>query len=143
MVKIRCSIPQEDIDKIGEAIGELIAGIMVEDLPEEVKKKDAVATGYLARSFKYRKIDTQELEVFNEAPYSAAVEFGCAPHAPPYEPIRLWVEIKKKESGAEADRAAWRIVRKIEKEGYDPRYFARDYLMRLSSRVLTVEVSFV
>ncbi|MEM0478332.1 MAG: HK97 gp10 family phage protein [Candidatus Caldarchaeum sp.] len=140
---MRVEIPQEDIDKLVEVIGEIIAEKIVDDLPEEVRKKDAIATGYMARSFKYRATSKTELEVFNEAPYSAVVEFGCVPHRPPYEAIYNWVLIKKKETGEEAERAAWRIVKKIEKEGYGPRYFTRDYLRRLSRQGITIKVEIV
>jgi len=95
-------------------------------------EKDAIATGYLYDSFNVN-VEGDVGFVKNEAPYSLVLEVGCVPHTPPYNAILNWVYVKKQETGEEAKRAAWRIVKKIEKEGYEGRFYARDALERLVS----------
>jgi hypothetical protein len=112
-----------------EAVGERLIELMQRDL----ERKDAIATGYLYRSFKI-KAEGLDGKVINEAPYSAVLEFGCVPHTPPYDAILKWVMIKKGEVGEEAETAAWRVLKKIEREGYEGRFYARDSLRELVRR---------
>jgi len=124
---------ERSFGRLRNAILGLVADDLIEALKDSVRFVDAVATGYMVSSFE-KRIERGEGLVYNDAPYSAVVEFGCAPHKPPYEAILRWVEIKKHEYGDEAKRAAWRIVRKIEREGYIGRYYARKALEEMTSR---------
>jgi len=99
-------------------------------MQRELRAKDAIATGYLYSAFKIM-VEGDVGFVRNEAPYSRVLEYGCRPHTPPYDEILNWVMVKKEEVGEEAEKAAWRIVKKIEKEGYEGRFYARDALERL------------
>jgi hypothetical protein len=116
-----------------KAVIELVGKRLIELMQRDLERKDAIATGYLYRSFKV-KAEGLEGMVINEAPYSAVLEFGCVPHTPPYDAILRWVMIKKGEVGEEAEKAAWRVLKKIEKEGYEGRFYARDSLRELVSR---------
>jgi hypothetical protein len=42
--------------------------------------------------------------------------------------------VKKGEVGEEAEAAAWRVLKKIEREGYEGRFYARDSLKELVRR---------
>jgi hypothetical protein len=123
-------------DDLLEGVLEAVATELVKWLAAEVVTKDAIASGLLVGSFEVKHgLRKLEYVVENEAPYSAIVEFGAPPHRPPYEAILEWVRIKKGERGEEAEKAAWRIVKKIEREGYEPRYYARDALRKFTKRV--------
>lgn len=135
---MRVEVDRKSLAKILDVVCESIAEWIIDGFREELKRKDAIATGYLYRSFMVMKSGECEYEVVNVAPYSEVLEFGCLPHRPPYEEILNWVKIKKKEVGEEAERAAWRIVRKIEYEGYAPRYYARDFLRQIDGKVVEV-----
>ncbi|MEM1800934.1 MAG: hypothetical protein QXF58_04255 [Desulfurococcaceae archaeon] len=135
---IRAEIVKRDVFRLFDSVAEIISEVLIEEMREELKRKDAIATGYLYNSFTYKKQRGGEWAIINEAPYSAILEFGCGPHTPPYDAILNWVKIKKKEPEGEAEKAAWRIIKKIEREGYAPRYYARDVLRRIHRKVITL-----
>jgi len=130
---IRLKLDIEDNLPFFRALIESVGKRLVELMQKDLERKDAIATGYLYRSFKV-KAEGLEGKIINEAPYSAVLEFGCAPHTPPYDAILRWVMIKKGEVGEEAEAAAWRVLKKIEREGYEGRFYARDSLRELVRR---------
>jgi hypothetical protein len=130
---IRVSISREDnrrfFEDVIRAVGDRLVGLMKENLEE----RDAIATGYLYNSFNV-VVEGESGFVKNDAPYSLVLEVGCVPHRPPYDEILNWVYVKKKETGELAETSAWRIVRKIEREGYEGRFYAKDALREVVSR---------
>jgi hypothetical protein len=130
---IRVSILREDnrrfFEEVIRAVGDRLVGLMKENLEE----RDAIATGYLYNSFNV-VVEGDSGVVKNDAPYSLVLEVGCVPHRPPYDEILNWVYVKKKETGELAEASAWRIVRKIEREGYEGRFYAKDALREVVSR---------
>jgi hypothetical protein len=130
---IRVSISREDnrrfFEEVIRAVGDRLVGLMKENLEE----RDAIATGYLYNSFNV-VVEGDSGVVKNDAPYSLVLEVGCVPHRPPYDEILNWVYVKKKETGELAEASAWRIVRKIEREGYEGRFYAKDALREVVSR---------
>jgi hypothetical protein len=130
---IRVSILREDnrrfFEDVIRAVGDRLVGLMKENLEE----RDAIATGYLYNSFNV-VVEGDSGVVKNDAPYSLVLEVGCVPHRPPYDEILNWVYVKKKETGELAEASAWRIVRKIEREGYEGRFYAKDALREVVSR---------
>jgi hypothetical protein len=130
---IRVSISREDnrrfFEDVIRAVGDRLVGLMKENLEE----RDAIATGYLYNSFNV-VVEGDSGVVKNDAPYSLVLEVGCVPHRPPYDEILNWVYVKKKETGELAEASAWRIVRKIEREGYEGRFYAKDALREVVSR---------
>ena len=137
---MRVQIYEKDMIEFFGGILDIVSEKLVELMREQLREKDAIATGYLYESFEVKRGRTlTERIVENKAPYSAILEFGCPPHRPPYEAILNWVKIKKHEIGEDAEKAAWRIVKKIEKEGYDPRFYARDALRKMTKRTWVIE----
>ena len=130
---IRLKLDVEDNLPFFKAVVESVGKKLVELMQRDLERKDAIATGYLYKSFRV-KAEGLEGMVINEAPYSAVLEFGCVPHTPPYDAILRWVMIKKGEVGEEAEKAAWRVLKKIEREGYEGRFYARDSLRELVRR---------
>lgn len=127
---ILVKINREDNRRFFEQLIEVVGNRLIELMRKELEQKDAIATGYLYSSFRL-EVEGEVGFVRNEAPYSKVLEYGCVPHTPSYEAILRWVEIKKEEVGPEAERAAWKIVKKIEREGYEGRFYARDALERM------------
>jgi len=130
---IRLKLDIEDNLPFFKALIEAVGERLIELMQRDLERKDAIATGYLYRSFKI-KAEGLDGKVINEAPYSAVLEFGCVPHTPPYDAILKWVMIKKGEVGEEAETAAWREMKKSEREGYEGRFYARDSLRELVRR---------
>jgi hypothetical protein len=130
---IRLKIDVQDNLPFFNSLIETVGKGLIELMQGDLRRKDAIATGYLYKSFRV-KAEGLEGMVINEAPYSAVLEFGCSPHTPPYDAILKWVMVKKGEVGEEAERAAWRVLKKIEREGYEGRFYARDSLRELVRR---------
>jgi hypothetical protein len=124
---IRLRISREDNLDFFESIIRSVGEKLIEEMKSQLVEKDAIATSYLYNSFTVM-VEGDIGRVENKAPYSSVLEVGCVPHTPPYDAILNWVYIKKKETGEDAERAAWRIVKKIEREGYEGRFYARDSL---------------
>lgn len=136
---MKVEIKSVDLERLCDEISKHVGEVLIFELERSIKRVDAIATGYLAKSFRWKKIGKMKYVVESEAPYSSVVEFGCSPHIPPFEPILKWVNIKKKEYGEEAEKSAWRIIRKIEKYGYEGRYYARMALSELIRKFRGVE----
>lgn len=66
-----------------------------------------------------------ELEVVFDAPHSAAIEYGTAPHFPPVAPLIGWAHRKLGLSMEEAKRAGNAIAWKIYHKGTEPQPFFR------------------
>lgn len=130
---IRLKVDVRDNLPFFNALIESVGKRLIELMQRDLERKDAIATGYLYKSFRV-KAEGLEGMVINEAPYSAVLEFGCVPHTPPYDAILKWVMVKKGEVGEEAEAAAWRVLKKIEREGYEGRFYARDSLRELVRR---------
>jgi hypothetical protein len=129
---IRVSISREDNRQFFEDVIRTVGDRLVELMRENLRERDAIATGYLYNSFNV-VAEGESGIVKNDAPYSLVLEMGCVPHRPPYNAILNWVYVKKKETGELAEKSAWRIVKKIEKEGYEGRFYARDALSEVVS----------
>jgi hypothetical protein len=129
---IRVSISREDNRQFFEDVMRAVGDKLIELMRRNIEERDAIATGYLYNSFDVI-IEGDTGIVKNEAPYSLVLEGGCVPHKPPYDAILNWVYVKKKEVGELAETSAWRIVKKIEKEGYEGRFYARDALREVVS----------
>jgi hypothetical protein len=129
---IRVSVSKEDNRRFFEDVIRVVGDRLVELMKENLEERDAIATGYLYNSFDV-VVEGDSGFVRNEAPYSLVLEMGCIPHRPPYDAILNWVYVKKKEVGELAEKSAWRIVKKIEKEGYEGRFYARDALREVVS----------
>ena len=110
---------QGKVDELLHKIGERIAEVA----REEIVKKNAIATGLLLKSIKVVKRSWKEYEVGSDCPYAPFVEYGTEPHRPPFEAIYNWVRVKIGGTEEEARKIAWKIVKKIEKEGTDPKPF--------------------
>jgi hypothetical protein len=130
---IRVSILREDNRRFFEDVIRSVGDKLIELMKENLEERDAIATGYLYNSFDV-VVEGESGIVKNDAPYSLVLEVGCVPHRPPYDAILNWVYVKKKEVGELAETSAWRIVRKIEREGYEGRFYARDALREVVSR---------
>ena len=130
---IQVSISGEDNRRFFEDVIRAVGDRLVELMRENLVERDAIATGYLYNSFNV-VAEGESGFVKNDAPYSLVLEVGCVPHRPPYDEILNWVYVKKKETGELAEKSAWRIVKKIEREGYEGRFYARDALREVVSR---------
>jgi hypothetical protein len=130
---IRIKIPIEENSEFFEAIIERVGNLVIKEMQKQLEEKDAIATKYLYRSFKVFPDDYRG-EIISEAPYSGVVEYGAKPHTPNYDAILTWVIVKKQEEGEEAEKSAWRIIKKIERVGYEGKYYARDALREVVRR---------
>lgn len=84
-------------------------------------------TGFLAGSGEviYRPM---KAIIRYKAPYSACIEFGTSPHFPPIDPLQEWSERKLGIPNTDSRQVAYRIARKIAREGTDPQPFLRPAL---------------
>ena len=109
--------PKIVADHLGAAIWE--ASLL---LQREIQERTPVgAHGLLRGSIAAREPrvtgDRIEGEVGTALRYAIPVELGTRPHRPPVEPLIDWARARLGLSGKDAERAAWAIARKIEREG--------------------------
>jgi hypothetical protein len=127
---VRVEIDRKTVEKAVGDVLETIGESLLEEAKLETHNSKVVATGLYARSFESRKTGVFSREVGNTAPYARIVEWGARPHRPPYEPILKWVKVKKGEHGEDAERTAWKIVAKIEREGNEPKFVMTKAVVR-------------
>ena len=86
-------------------------------------ERSPVDTGLYASAWETRKINKHEIQFGNTAPYADMVEKGSRPFKPPFQPILEWSarQMKTTPDDPKARRMAWRVVKKIEREGIDPK----------------------
>lgn len=85
-----------------------------------IKATSPTATSTLRDSWQSSVRRTGETitgEIGTALAYAEAVEIGTAPHMPPIQPIKDWVQVKLGLSGDEGDNAAWRIAISIKRRG--------------------------
>jgi len=99
-----------------------------------VKRTPVGISGHMKGAWKIvRQAPTSKvlIELINDAPYAAIVEYGARPHPVSIEgqaAIALWAQRKLGLTEAKAKGVAFLIARKIRKEGQAPTYFIRDSL---------------
>ena len=120
-----------EIDKksLEKMLDDILTDIAVEVFnksQENIRKFNAIDTGFLWRSGYVRIDKLLEKEVGYTAPYAIFVEFGTEPHWLPHKPIFEWVRRKLRITNEKkASQVAWAIVHKIAREGTKPRPFLR------------------
>ncbi|MGQ9642014.1 MAG: HK97 gp10 family phage protein [Candidatus Bathycorpusculaceae bacterium] len=109
--------------EVVDAIMEKLAEELAENMRVNIKEKNAIATGALLKSIASVKVRPLEYVVGSDCPYAVYVEYGTEPHTPPFDAILKWVEVKLQLGGAEAREVAAKVVRKIAREGTEPKSF--------------------
>lgn len=118
---MRVEVDRHSFRRAVDSVLERIAKEMTVEVKEEIVRKDAIYRGYLIKSIRYVKHSWKEYDVGSDCPYAAIVEYGAEPHRPPFKAIYDWVVIKLGVPLGEAESVTWRIVRKIEREGTNPK----------------------
>lgn len=137
-------IEKKEFEKVVDEMLTKIAIEIFKRSQENIRKFNAIDTGFLWRSGFVRIDKILEKEVGYTAPYSVYVEFGSEPHYVPQKPIFEWVRRKLKiTSKKKANSVAWAIVKKISEEGVKPRPFLRkaiDEVKREMDNKVVVEI---
>ena len=87
-------------------------------------ERSPVDTGLYASGWAVRKINKEEIQFGNTTPYAENVEYGTEPYKPPYQPILEWSarQMQTTPDDPKAKRMAYYVVKKIEREGIEPKY---------------------
>lgn len=131
----RFEIRQEEWEEFCAKVLKRIGHDLVEELKRAIEDVGAIDTGYMYRSFRV-EVGSRATKgrVVNLAEYSGYVDQGMPPMPVLAEDILGWVHRKKRESGDEAELAAYRVARKLSTEGYVGRQFVPLALERLGAR---------
>lgn len=74
------------------------------------------------------------VKLFNDTPYAGIVEVGARPHAmnaAGIESVKNWAIRKLGATPQEAERIAYSVSRKIQRQGQKPTYFVRENLEKI------------
>lgn len=118
-VKARPNMSREVIQKLDNGLddfADLILTKSQEFVPVDtamLKKSGHVESEWLVKRVQY------------DSPYALYVEYGTDPHMPPVEPLIGWAHRVLGLSQKEAEAAAWRIARKIAREGTEAQPFLK------------------
>lgn len=91
---------------------------------EPMAERSPVDTGLYASAWSVRKINKNEIHFGNTAPYAEVIEKGAKPHTAPLQPLIEWSarQLQVPADDPEAKRMGWAVMKKIEKEGMEPKY---------------------
>ena len=90
---------------------------------KDMAERSPVDTGLYASAWDVRKVSKDEIQFGNTAPYATIVELGAQPFKPPYQPILEWTarQLQTTPDDPKAKRMAYFVIKKIEREGIDPK----------------------
>ena len=119
LVKAKGQVMINEIEKtIEKTLNELEANIVSRIANEHT------VSGNLIQSITYTMLSKTSGEVYTNVPYARYLEYGTAPHRPPFQAIYDWAKAKQADLGLtnenEVKSFAMAVVRKIEKKGTAP-----------------------
>lgn len=106
------------------------ADFFVREAQDRIQSNGNIATGTLNETMGVEReisFENDYLSVkISLEDYWKYLENGTAPHRPPFDAIRNWVEVKFSLPDEEVNNVAWAVVKGIEKNGTAPHPFIED-----------------
>lgn len=109
---------------------------------EPMAERSPVDTGLYASAWSVRKINKNEIHFGNTAPYASVIELGAKPHKAPLQPLIEWSarQLQVPADDPEAKRMGLAVMKKIEREGMEPKYVLENGLEEVIIPMIKKEI---